>query len=60
MTNPKEAMDNHQDINKVSTPVIGYDSKLKKPNLEAEKRLKKVEQDYLHTSQKYTETRVSS
>lgn len=60
MTNPKEAMDDPQDINKVSTPVIGYDSKLKKHNLEAEKRLKKVEQDYLHTSQKYTETRVSS
>ncbi|KAL0775251.1 hypothetical protein Bca101_040403 [Brassica carinata] len=31
-------------------------NKLKKHNLEAEKRLKKVEQDYLHTSQKYTES----
>ncbi|KAL0896753.1 hypothetical protein Bca101_080714 [Brassica carinata] len=31
-------------------------NKLKKRNLEAEKRLKKVEQDFLHTSQKYTET----
>ncbi|KAH0887070.1 hypothetical protein HID58_063166, partial [Brassica napus] len=42
-TNRKEAMD-----------YTG--NKLKKHNLEAEKRLKKVEQDYLHTSQKYTES----
>lgn len=34
-------------------------NKLKKHNLEAEKRLKKVEQDYLHTSQKYIESDVS-
>jgi hypothetical protein len=52
-------MDYPQGINKVSTSVIDYDNNLKKHNLEAEKRLKKVEQDYLHTSQKYTETRVS-
>lgn len=45
-TNRKEAMD-----------YTG--NKLKKHNLEAEKRLKKVEQDYLHTSQKYTESDVS-
>jgi dsDNA-specific endonuclease/ATPase MutS2 len=50
-------MDYPQGINKVSTSVIDYDNNLKKHNLEAEKRLKKVEQDYLHTSQKYTETR---
>ncbi|CAH8376250.1 unnamed protein product [Eruca vesicaria subsp. sativa] len=30
--------------------------RLKKHNFEAEKRLKKLERDYLHTSQKYTET----
>ncbi|XP_033145307.1 uncharacterized protein LOC117125662 [Brassica rapa] len=31
-------------------------NKLERHNLEAEKRLKKVEQDYLHTSQKYIES----
>ncbi|KAH0930518.1 hypothetical protein HID58_016245 [Brassica napus] len=31
-------------------------NKLERHNLEAEKRLKKVKQDYLHTSQKYTES----
>ncbi|CAL9236085.1 unnamed protein product [Arabidopsis halleri] len=50
-------MDYPQGINKVSTSVTDNDNKLKKHNLEAEKRLKKVEQDYLHISQKYTETR---
>lgn len=45
-TNRKEAMD-----------YTG--NKLERHNLEAEKRLKKVEQDYLHTSQKYIESDVS-
>ncbi|EOA28795.1 hypothetical protein CARUB_v10025027mg [Capsella rubella] len=57
-------MDDHdpdQGINEISTVVvIDNDNKSRKQNLEAEKRLKKVEQDYLHTSQKYTEIRSQS
>ncbi|CAF2123286.1 hypothetical protein HID58_010013 [Brassica napus] len=42
--------------NKVSTCLgIDTDNKAKKHDLEAEKRLKKVEKDYIHASQKYTE-----
>ncbi|CAH8362910.1 unnamed protein product [Eruca vesicaria subsp. sativa] len=56
-------MDNPpQGINKVCTCIgtIDTDSNLKKHDLEAEKRLKKVEKDYLHASQKYTEARLQS
>ncbi|KAF8093068.1 LOW QUALITY PROTEIN: hypothetical protein N665_0392s0037, partial [Sinapis alba] len=50
-TNRKEAVDKpRQGINKVSTSYA-----YKKHDLEAEKRLKKVEKDYLHASQQYTE-----
>ncbi|WZY82035.1 hypothetical protein YC2023_028419 [Brassica napus] len=42
--------------NKVSTCLgIDTDNKVKKHDLEAEKRLKKVEKDYIHASQKYAE-----
>ncbi|CAN7007400.1 unnamed protein product [Brassica rapa subsp. trilocularis] len=42
--------------NKVSTCLgIDTDNKVKKLDLEAEKRLKKVEKDYIHASQKYAE-----
>ncbi|ESQ52559.1 hypothetical protein EUTSA_v10017551mg, partial [Eutrema salsugineum] len=52
------AIDSPQGTKKVSICVdIDNDNKLKKHSLEAEKRLKKVDQHYIHTSHKYTETR---
>ncbi|CAH2058783.1 unnamed protein product [Thlaspi arvense] len=53
-----QAMNDLQGTKKISSCVgIDNDSKLKRHNLEAEKRLKRMEQDYLHANQKFTETR---
>ncbi|CAH8362897.1 unnamed protein product [Eruca vesicaria subsp. sativa] len=53
-------MGNPRQGNKKVSTCVGFntDNKMKKLDSEAEKRLKKVEKDYLHASQKYKEARL--